>query len=200
MIKAVIFDMFETLVTLFEGKPYFAEDIAADVGLDSEVLRKEWRSTDDDKSLGKITVEEALEIVFKRLGVYSEENVRLAAGKRAAALENTFNHIPDETFQMLKGLKDRGIKIGLMSNAYSDERDYIKKSPIFDYIDVPLISYEQGVFKPSPEMYKRMIERLGVDASECLFVGDGGSRELYAARDAGMHPVQCSSRCQVSSR
>ena len=32
MIKAVIFDMFETLVTLFEGKVYFGENIAADVG------------------------------------------------------------------------------------------------------------------------------------------------------------------------
>ena len=28
MIKAVIFDMFETLVTLFEGRTYFSENIA----------------------------------------------------------------------------------------------------------------------------------------------------------------------------
>ena len=34
MIKAVIFDMFETLVTLFEGRTYFGEHIAADVGAD----------------------------------------------------------------------------------------------------------------------------------------------------------------------
>ncbi|MCR4642837.1 MAG: hypothetical protein K5697_12530 [Lachnospiraceae bacterium] len=34
MIKAVIFDMFETLVSLFEGRTYFGEDIAADVGAD----------------------------------------------------------------------------------------------------------------------------------------------------------------------
>ena len=33
-IKAVIFDMFETLVTLFEGRTYFGEDIAADTGVD----------------------------------------------------------------------------------------------------------------------------------------------------------------------
>ena len=36
-----------------------------------------------------------------------------------------------------------------------------------------------------------MLERLNLRAEECLYVGDGGSRELYAARDAGMHPVQC---------
>ena len=31
MIKAVVFDMFETLVTLFEGRTYFGENIAEDV-------------------------------------------------------------------------------------------------------------------------------------------------------------------------
>ena len=36
-----------------------------------------------------------------------------------------------------------------------------------------------------------MTELLGVSAAECLYVGDGGSGELYAARQAGMKPVQC---------
>lgn len=31
---------------------------------------------------------------------------------------------------------------------------------------------------------------LGVDADECLYVGDGGSKELYGARDSGMKAVQ----------
>ena len=31
MIRAVVFDMFETLVTLFEGRTYFREDIEAAV-------------------------------------------------------------------------------------------------------------------------------------------------------------------------
>ena len=40
-------------------------------------------------------------------------------------------------------------------------------------------------------MFSMMTERLGVTAAECLYVGDGGSHELYAARQAGMKPVQC---------
>ena len=67
----------------------------------------------------------------------------------------------------------------------------IKTSALFPYFDVALISYEQGICKPSPEMYQRMIELLGVVPEECLYVGDGGSRELYGARDAGMKAVQC---------
>ena len=191
MIKAVIFDMFETLVTLFVGKPYFGEDIAEDVGVDVEALRKVWHATEEGRSIGKYTIEEALEVTLKELGVYSEDKVKLAAGKRVAALKNTFANIPDETFLLLKELKARGIKIGLISNMFSDERNLIKESPLYDYFDVALISYEQGMCKPAPELFEMMTKELGLNASECLYVGDGGSRELYAAREAGMHPVQC---------
>ena len=48
MIKAVIFDMFETLVTLFTGKTYFSEDIAQDLGLPIEAFRKYWQETDKE--------------------------------------------------------------------------------------------------------------------------------------------------------
>ena len=192
MIKAVIFDMFETLVTLFVGKTYFSEDIAADVGFDDiEAFRKEWHVIEHDRSIGKYTIEEGLTLVFKKIGIYSEEKVKKIVNNRLAALKDTFDSIPVESLQLLKELKARGIKIGLMTNTFSDERDLIKASELFPYFDVALISYEQGICKPSPELYQRMIERLDVKPEECLYVGDGGSRELYGARDAGMKAVQC---------
>ena len=191
MIRAVVFDMFETLVTLFEGRTYFGEDIAADVGADPAAFRKEWHSIEDDRSIGKYSIEEGLEIVLKRMGLYSEELVKMAAGKRRQALGDTFSAIPDETFMMLDSLKEKGIKIGLITNTFSDERDIIRESPLFKYFDVALISYEQGICKPDLELYKRMTDKLNVKPDECLYVGDGGSRELYAAKDAGMHPIQC---------
>ena len=58
MIKAVIFDMFETLVTLFTGRTYFSENIAADVGIDIELFRKEWHTTEKDRTTGKYTLDE----------------------------------------------------------------------------------------------------------------------------------------------
>ena len=192
MVKAVIFDMFETLVTLFVGRTYFSEDIAKDVGFaDLENYRREWHLIEHDRSIGKLTIEEGLTLVFKRIGIYSEEKVRTIVNNRLAALQDTFDNIPEESFQLLKALKDRGIKIGLITNTFSDERDMIRASGLFPYFDAAMISYEQGICKPAPEMYQRMIEQLGVKAEECLYVGDGGSRELYGARDAGMKAAQC---------
>ena len=192
MIKAVVFDMFETLVTLFVGRTYFSEDIAKDVGFaDIENYRKEWHLIEHDRSIGKLTIEEGLTQVFKKIGIYSEEKVLTIVNNRLAALKDTFDAIPEETFQLLNELKSRGIKIGLITNTFSDERDMIKDSRLFPYFDVALISYEQGICKPASEMYQRMIERLEVNPEECLYVGDGGSRELYGARDAGMKAIQC---------
>ncbi len=191
MIKAVIFDMFETLVTLFTGRTYFGEDLAADAGADLFTFRKEWHSIEKDRSTGKYTIEEGIELVLKKLGIYSGEKVKLCAAKRREALEDTFSAIPDETFRLLQGLKERGIKTGLITNTFSDERDIIRESRLFPYFDAALISYEQGICKPDLALYRKMTELLGVKPEECLYVGDGGSRELYAAREAGMHPVQC---------
>lgn len=53
-----------------------------------------------------------------------------------------------------------------------------------------MISYEKGMCKPDPKIFLDMIKALGVSAWECLYVGDGGSRELYAAKDAGMQTIQ----------
>ena len=191
MIKAVIFDMFETLVTLFEGRTYWGENIAEDVGADPTEFRREWHAIEKDRSCGKYTIEEGLEVVLKKLGLYSPEKVTLAASKRIAALSDTFSNIPDETVELLKELKNRGLKVGIITNTFNDERDMIRSSILMPYIDEALISYEQGLCKPDPVLYEKMTRLLNVEPDECLFVGDGGSRELYAARDCGMHALQC---------
>jgi len=43
--------------------------------------------------------------------------------------------------------------------------------------------------KPEPAIFRIMCERLGVEAGDCLYVGDGDDHELEGAREAGMHPV-----------
>ena len=156
MIKAVVFDMFETLVTLFEGRTYFGEDLAADVGADLFTFRKEWHAIEKERSIGKYTIEEGLELVLKKLGLYTAEKVKLGAAKRREALGDSFSAIPDDTFLLLQGLKERGLKIGLITNTFSDERDIIRESRLFPYFDIALISYEQGICKPDPALFRKM--------------------------------------------
>ena len=191
MIKAVIFDMFETLITLFEGRTYFSENIAEDVGVPLQDFRTEWHKTEHDRSLGKITFEEGVANTLKKFGVYSKEKVDLVMKNRLAALGDTFSAIPEASIQLLQTLHQKGILIGLITNTFSDERGFIRACPLFPFFDAAVISYEQGMCKPDPAVYKKMMSTLNVAPEECLYVGDGGSRELFAARDIGMHAVQC---------
>lgn len=55
----------------------------------------------------------------------------------------------------------------------------------FDHV---FFSNELGVRKPDPRFYERIIEEMGVDASECLFVDDK-EKNVEGARAAGMHAI-----------
>ncbi|MCR5282710.1 MAG: HAD-IA family hydrolase [Lachnospiraceae bacterium] len=190
MIKAVIFDMFETLASLFEGRTYFSEDIAFDLGLPHDAFRAAWHLTEEDRTIGKCTIAEAAALTLKRLGTYSKESVSLIEQKRKENLSDTFQADLSESVAMLKKLKDHGLLTGLISNCYSDERDMIRESVLYPYIDVPVLSYECGICKPDARIFLDCTQKLGVLPSECLYVGDGGSGELPAAEALGMKPLQ----------
>jgi len=191
MIKAVIFDMFETLVTLFTGRTYFSEHIAADLNQPMEAFRKCWHETEKDRTLGKYSMEEGLTITLKNLGAWSPENVQLVCRKRREALGDTFGAIPPESLWFLQTLRAKGLKTGLITNTFSDECAMILSSPLYSLFDAAMISYEQGISKPDPEIYRRAMQALKVTPEECLYVGDGGSHELQAARSLGMQAIQC---------
>jgi putative hydrolase of the HAD superfamily len=57
-------------------------------------------------------------------------------------------------------------------------------------LDVQVFSVEVGICKPDPEIYLTACRRLGVEPRECVYVGDGGSRELTGAAAVGMTPVR----------
>ena len=65
MIKAVIFDMFETLVTHYESPVYMGKQIANDIGITEPKFREIWDTTEDDRTLGKKTLEEVIEEVLR---------------------------------------------------------------------------------------------------------------------------------------
>ena len=190
MIQAAIFDMFETLITHYNSPLYFGAQMAADAGIPEQIFQGMWHPTEYDRSVGNVKLEEVLETILRKNGCYSEALVQKIAGKRIATKEECFRHLHEEIIPMLAGLKEKGIKIGLISNCFSEEADVIRRSVLFPYFDAVYLSYEQGVQKPDAEIYLRCIRELSVKAEECVYIGDGGSHELEAARELGMNAVQ----------
>ncbi|MBO4627956.1 MAG: HAD-IA family hydrolase [Lachnospiraceae bacterium] len=190
MIRAVIFDMFETLVTLFQGRTYFSENIAEDLGIPCKEFRDAWHATEVERTIGTMTMEEGLGESLRKIGRYSDEAVEMVCRKRREALGDTFAAVPEESVRLLRVLRAHGIRTGLISNCFSDEREMILGSVLYPLFDTVRLSYEQGVKKPDPVMYQSIMDEFGVTPAECLYVGDGGSKELFAARALGMTAVQ----------
>ena len=190
MIKAVIFDMYETLITLFECEPYFGPQIAEETGIPGEIFKNLWKPMEQERTIGKLTLEQALEFILKENGQYSEELLNKIVEKRKSVRRECFERLHPEIIPMLKELKKRGLYIGLISNCFSEEAEVIKESVLFSYFDVACLSYDLGLQKPDKEIYRRCMETLSVEAHECIYIGDGGSRELEAAKELGMKPLQ----------
>ena len=71
-----------------------------------------------------------------------------------------------------------------------EEVKVIRQSRIYEYFDQIVLSYEVNLQKPDVRIYQKAAGLLGVAAEECVFVGDGGSKELEGAKAAGMKAIQ----------
>ena len=190
MIKAVIFDMYETLITLFESPFYFGTQMALDAGIGEEKFQEIWRTAEEDRTIGKITLEQILEKILKANDCYSETKMNLLVNRRIRNREEAFEHLHKDIIPMLRALKKKGVLIGLISNCFSEEAMIIKKSVLYPYFDAVCLSFDEGLQKPDPAIFNRCLEKLNVQAGDCLYVGDGGSKELETAEMVGMKAVQ----------
>ena len=142
MTKAVIFDMYETLITHYNCPLYFGSEMAADAGVTTSEFYRVWRNDDYEwmRTVGKMTLEELLTMTLKDVGKFSDELVEKLAGKRISTKEECFNHLHPQIIPMLEELKNQGIKIGLISNCYFEEAKVIRDSVLFPYFEAVCLS------------------------------------------------------------
>lgn len=188
--KAVIFDMFETLVTLHSVPQYFGRNIAADLGADIDEFYPLWHEADEDYSKGKMNFGEVLSLIGERIHYAYPERIPEVVEKRYAFKRDSLQKVEYRIVSLLRELKERGYKVGLISNCFLEEAEAIRASVLAPFFDVMMLSCEQGVQKPEPEIFERCLAELSVTAEECLYVGDGGSFELETARSFGMKTLQ----------
>lgn len=190
MKKAVIFDMYETLITHYNCPLYFSEEMSQDAKVPVEKFLPIWRGTQEDRWVGKLTFEDTITRIMEENHCYSKENLDTIVKKRMETKEEGFRHLHEEILPLLKKLKEKKIKIGLISNCFSEEVIAIRNSILFPYFDEVCLSYEEGVQKPDLKIYTNCLKKLDVEAKDCLYVGDGGCEELESAAKIGMQPLQ----------
>ncbi len=94
---------------------------------------------------------------------------------------------------LLRGLRERGIKVGVLSNTMwpreAHERIFVRDE-VLDLIDGAVYSSEIPWVKPHPEAFRAAMRAVGVsDPAECVFVGDRPYDDVHGAKSAGMRAV-----------
>ena len=91
---------------------------------------------------------------------------------------------------MLSFMKENNYKIGLISNCSKEEITGLQNSVLYQYLDAVVLSCNVGLVKPDRKTYEYCLNILNEPASNCFFVGDGGSDELNGAKNVGMIPIK----------
>jgi len=188
--KAVIFDLFETLITEWGHKKYTKNAMCADLGVEREIFDVFWKEKGSDRYLGEISFEDSLSYACEKCGkMVEKETIAKVADERIRTKSECFDHINPDVIQMLRQLREMGLKTAIISNCSSEEVKVLKESELYKYFDEVVLSYEVHMKKPDVCIYEETFKRLNLDANECLFVGDGGSNELEGAKNAGIKAI-----------
>lgn len=191
-IKAVIFDLYGTLVDNFSLSSHetVLRKMAVVLGAPPDDFVRMWFDNYDWRAIGKIaSLEDNIRDILNKLKLpIDEDKLRQAAQIRYEFTRHGLKPSPD-TVAVLKKLKELGYKVALISDCSAETPAVWDTTVMSGLIDASLFSCNVGIKKPDPRIYLQAAAQLGIRPKECLYVGDGSSQELMGARNVGMHPV-----------
>jgi putative hydrolase of the HAD superfamily len=187
---AVIFDFFGTLTNAMRRGP--AHDQAARaLGCDPLAFTNMLDRTYQARASGRYgDAGRSLYEIARQLGrAPGPSQVAEAVGLVTGALRDGVRLRPDAV-RTLWRLRRAGLLTGLVSDCTHDLPALLPSLPIAGLFDATVFSVHLGVTKPHPALFQAAYQRLGVRPDQCLYVGDGGGRELSGARSVGMTAVR----------
>ncbi len=203
-IKAIAFDLFNTLVTA--GRQTLADALdrlvlnlmESELVLDREKFEHaHWKTamqfTAESRKTGRET-QNSLWIcaALEHLGqTIPRDDPRIISSVKAyfSAFLEQCRPIPG-TLETLQHLKDL-YPLGLLSN-FTDgntAQKIIERIGLAPFFDVVLISADLGYRKPHPVIFRHLVDEFGVGAHQILYVGDDPDADIAGARQSGIRPV-----------
>ena len=194
MKKAIIFDLFGTLINVYEKEVYnnLIKEMSNSLDIDFRDFYKYWNEeTYDDRMKGKYKNNyENIEWIFKKIKrEINEKQIKKAVEIRKNFTLMSLRLYRENLMEVLENVKRRGYKIGLITDCSPDVPELWEKLDYSKYFDEVIFSCDVKLKKPDEKIYNLMLEKLNEKAESCYYVGDGGSYELTGAKKVGMHPI-----------
>ena len=165
--------------------------LAERLGVPEEGFQERRLRLNDEWEVGRIgSYGEMLEAVCRESGHEPPDSViadlvRELTTEAAVPFANIDPAIP----AMLRAVKAMGLPVGVVSNVenlYLEGWATCQLAPLMEHV---VASFDVGVMKPDPLIYRRGLKPLEVSADEAVFIGDSRLGELSGAERVGMTPV-----------
>ena len=187
MVRAVLFDLFETLITESGTRPAGVSSLAPGLGCEREAFRRHWKSVRPAVTVGRLSFSQALSDIAARLGKRAEPaTLQQMRDQRIRAKRKAFSHIEHQVLTMLDHLRSRQLRLGIVSNCFAEDVAAWPRCALASRVDCSVFSCEVGLAKPDAGIYLEATRRLGTEVSETWFIGDGAEEELRGAEQAGL--------------
>jgi putative hydrolase of the HAD superfamily len=198
MVKAVLFDFYNTLAETTSWGPSW-EELVAELGysMPADVRDRWWNdgidgTEHDEHSISRdhyvAWQQSRVRSMLAECGVPSAaqdlfiERVReISAHNRIAAY--------DDVVPVLRELRTRGVALAICSNWDWDLHEAVESAGLTGSVDVVVSSAWVGARKAHPRIYSHTLEKLGVAPEDAVFVGDTWTCDVDGPRRAGMRAV-----------
>lgn len=186
--KAVIFDLFETLVDFsFNEYNETLSDMAHCLRVDFEAFASAWHGSWPQYEKGAFSTTEDY-IRHATHGRLSETRIAEAARLHRQFQEKVLTARPDG-LDALHNIRARGYRTGLVTNCPVETPLLWEQTALSVLIDEAVFSTVEQLRKPDPEIFQRCVRRLRLSPRQCVYVGDGANDEMQGAHSAGLTPV-----------
>jgi epoxide hydrolase-like predicted phosphatase len=186
--KAIIFDWGGVLVDT--PAPRMLALFAQEFGVTPEAVNNAYKPLGGRFQKGQIAEEVVWEGICAALGVAKPYDPLL--------WEHVFAQVytpKEEMFALASLLKDRGHKVGLLSNTESPTVRFFHRQG-YAMFDATVFSCEEGTAKPEPRIYEIALERLSVKPPEAVFIDDRADF-IEGAQKLGIHTIRFENPQQV---
>jgi putative hydrolase of the HAD superfamily len=190
MIKAVVFD-YGKVISL-DPADEAQEEMARLAGVPVEIFEKMRIAYRDDYDRGSIRGRAYYRQVMRESGVTVTDTRDFdALADRLTLLDaRSWARINGETEALIRGIREAGYKVGILSNMSHDfleyERDVLRA---FDFCDACIFSCRYNLIKPEREIYQLLIDALGCAPEEIVFFDDLPVN-VEGARNTGINAYQ----------
>jgi putative hydrolase of the HAD superfamily len=171
-VRAVLLDLYDTLA--WTEWPTMRAELEDRFGLAEAELLRAFTATREARSTGAFgSAEGDLAAILDAAGVPSDPVlVRELNDARVKAFADNGVHLWDDSVPTLRELRARGLRTAIVSNCDHATRPVVDDLGLEHEADAIVLSFEVGVAKPDPGIYRAALSAVGALPQEAVFVDD----------------------------